>query len=293
MLLFFICFPIRGEEKENNYACSVINLSKGKIALLRNTSLLNAKLPVGSLIKPFTLYAALTNGNISPSRTFFCAPSDIKEPEWSRCWYTPGHGRIAAVRALAESCNSFFMRLAERMEYGDFLDVLREFNLNIKAIDNTKSKQIQRLIMTGISNNFTETPLEIQLALSAFFTGGKRYAPAGEKLKMQNKIILNKKALEIIHKGMESSNISGTAHEGKPANLVQRIWAKTGTVGLKKKISIGSETFRKVGYCFFYTKSRNEAWSGMIILPGNNGSEAAEKIEETIALINSISSTGN
>ena len=61
-------------------------------------------IPVGSLVKPF-----LTAAYRGPAFQVDCRT----------CWRPAGHGRITMPRALAESCNTYFLELARRIDGGD------------------------------------------------------------------------------------------------------------------------------------------------------------------------------
>lgn len=61
-------------------------------------------IPVGSLVKPFL--AAAYRG---PAFHADCRA----------CWRPAGHGRIAMPQALAESCNTYFLELARRIDARD------------------------------------------------------------------------------------------------------------------------------------------------------------------------------
>ncbi|MDD3650776.1 penicillin-binding protein 2 [Immundisolibacter sp.] len=73
--------------------------------------------PPGSTIKPFMLLAGLHVGAITPSDHVWC-------PGWYtlgssshryRCWQRSGHGRVDALRAVAQSCDVYFYELALRL----------------------------------------------------------------------------------------------------------------------------------------------------------------------------------
>jgi cell division protein FtsI/penicillin-binding protein 2 len=62
-------------------------------------------IPVGSLVKPFT---ALSYHGDFPE--FECKGAS------DRCWLKRGHGRLKFTDALAQSCNSYFLQLAQRVD---------------------------------------------------------------------------------------------------------------------------------------------------------------------------------
>jgi hypothetical protein len=79
------------------------------------------EIPVGSLVKPFTALAyAETHGFEFPE--FTCTPG--------ACWYPQGHGKLGIVRAVAMSCNAYFIHLASKVSASQVNTVARRFGLN-------------------------------------------------------------------------------------------------------------------------------------------------------------------
>lgn len=83
-------------------------------------------IPLGSLVKPF---AALAYGQghslIYPQ--FECSGTA------SRCWLPAGHGRVHIKGALAQSCNAYFRRLSDQVEFDDLAGVTSRFGLPAPA----------------------------------------------------------------------------------------------------------------------------------------------------------------
>jgi len=77
--------------------------------------------PAGSLVKPFTAIAYAENHDFRfPRHT--CAEG--------ACWLPRGHGELGFVRALAVSCNSYFISLAEDVSAAQVSAVARRFGLS-------------------------------------------------------------------------------------------------------------------------------------------------------------------
>ena len=68
-----------------------------------------APIPVGSLLKPF-LALAYFKAHPGPSPTVVCHG----HPD--RCWKDGGHGAITLTDAIAQSCNAFFLSLAQGID---------------------------------------------------------------------------------------------------------------------------------------------------------------------------------
>jgi cell division protein FtsI/penicillin-binding protein 2 len=83
---------------------------------------LQAPLPIGSLIKPFTALAyADTHQFTYP--TFTCRGSA------DGCWLRGGHGRVGVADAVAGSCNTYFRELAQRTAPEALVARLQTFGL--------------------------------------------------------------------------------------------------------------------------------------------------------------------
>jgi hypothetical protein len=72
-------------------------------------------IPVGSLLKPFV---ALAYGDLhsGPSQVF---PAVYCHGKSDGCWRTGGHGSLGLERALAVSCNAYFLALAKDISSSD------------------------------------------------------------------------------------------------------------------------------------------------------------------------------
>ena len=83
--------------------------------------------PPGSTVKPITALAGLSEGVITPSTTFLCRGKN--DPRRPRCWSTVGHGAIALSEAIMHSCNNYFARTADRIEYDRLIGWMRHFGI--------------------------------------------------------------------------------------------------------------------------------------------------------------------
>lgn len=69
----------------------------------------------GSTFKNFTLAAALEEGVVSESDTFYCGGSLKFGSTTIKCWNTAGHGLQTLAQILQNSCNVGFMEVGERL----------------------------------------------------------------------------------------------------------------------------------------------------------------------------------
>ena len=77
----------------------------------------------GSTFKPVTLLAALKAGLIDPEENLYCPGFYRLGRRLFRCWHRGGHGKVALVRAIAQSCDTYFYILGERLD----IDYLADF----------------------------------------------------------------------------------------------------------------------------------------------------------------------
>ena len=66
-------------------------------------------IPIGSLLKPF-LAVAYFKTHPGPSPTVLC------HGHADRCWKDGGHGAMTLTHAIAQSCNAFFLSLAQSID---------------------------------------------------------------------------------------------------------------------------------------------------------------------------------
>jgi penicillin-binding protein 2 len=71
--------------------------------------------PPGSTIKPFLALAALSEDLVSPSWRITCQGSVVLHGHRFRCWRRGGHGRVALVRSIEVSCDSYYYLLGQRL----------------------------------------------------------------------------------------------------------------------------------------------------------------------------------
>lgn len=85
--------------------------------------------PPGSTVKMVTALAALDAGLITPDEKFTCRGSYEFQGHKFGCWNRGGHGRVNLHRAIRESCDVYFYRIAERMGIEKLAETARRFGL--------------------------------------------------------------------------------------------------------------------------------------------------------------------
>ena len=69
----------------------------------------------GSTFKMIVALAALESGEVSPYQRFYCDGSIKLGKRRFRCWRRYGHGHVAMVQGLMESCDVYFYEVAKRV----------------------------------------------------------------------------------------------------------------------------------------------------------------------------------
>lgn len=111
-------------------------------------SRLEQAIPVGSLVKPFTALAGRAG-------TYTCDPK--------HCWYPTGHGRIGLERAIADSCNSYFLQFAANVTNDDLRRVITRYQLPSPASNNAST-------LIGIGDDWQWTPSQTTEAFAQLAT---------------------------------------------------------------------------------------------------------------------------
>ncbi len=152
--------------------------------------------PIGSLAKPFTA-VAYAEAHSFRYPEFECTPG--------ACWYPQGHGKLGIVKAVAFSCNAYFVNLASAVRPVQVRAVANRFGLNGPPANASPD------VMAGKDGAWRESPEAVAKAYAELL--GSRSQPG---------------VREIVE-GMAASAQSGTALAlAREAPEVAAL-AKTGT----------------------------------------------------------------
>lgn len=102
-------------------------------------------IPLGSLVKPFT---ALAYGEGHDFRY----PEVVCRGETSGCWLPAGHGRIGLSKAIAHSCNAYFLKLAAAVRNDDLDESVRRFGF-------AGPSQDQAAVRIGLGGGWQVAPI--------------------------------------------------------------------------------------------------------------------------------------
>jgi len=111
-------------------------------------------IPVGSLIKPFTAFAY--------AQTHREFPAVVCSGQRDSCWLPRGHGRMNISGAIANSCNAYFLHLANGISLDQANAALASFGLPPVAAQN------KSVTLAGLSNDWRVTPVSLAIAYATF-----------------------------------------------------------------------------------------------------------------------------
>ncbi|MCR4410539.1 MAG: penicillin-binding protein 2 [Candidatus Saccharicenans sp.] len=87
----------------------------------------------GSTFKIVMALAALNEGIINESSTFYCSGAiELYNKEFN-CWFRPGHGNLNLAEAIRNSCNIYFYQLGRRLSIDTIADYARLMGLGQKT----------------------------------------------------------------------------------------------------------------------------------------------------------------
>lgn len=175
----------------------------------------DSAVPVGSLVKPFTALA-YAEGHSFRFPEFTCSPR--------QCWYPRGHGKLGIVKAVAFSCNSYFISLAGGVRASEVSDVATRFGLSGPGVGATAE------IMAGERGLWKESPEALIRAYAEFIASR------------------NQPGIREVVAGMAGSAKWGTAQAlAKEAPHVAAL-AKTGTAPCTHKEHAPGDGFAMVAW---------------------------------------------
>ena len=260
----------------NPFVVGIANEAYQALQSSENQPLYNRALrglyPPGSTMKPFIALAGLEFDVINAGQKFFC-PGFYQLPGVThryRDWKKGGHGAVDLTRAITESCDVYFYRLASALGIDNMYTFLHKFGFGEKTgIDLVgeksgllPSREWKRdrknqawypgeTLITGIGQGYLQvTPLQLAKATATLASNGKVMTPfLVDKMVSQQgtasgadgsnySIPLKQENVSSVIKGMVNVVHSehGTA-KGINKNITYQIAGKTGTaqvLGIKQ-----------------------------------------------------------
>ena len=109
------------------------------------------RIPLGSLVKPFT---ALAYGEEHQFRY----PTHVCRGDAGGCWLPRGHGKISITNAIADSCNSYFRMLTAGMTSAGVIPSAQRLGLDPPA------PELSGPDLIGVGNRWLISPLHMARA---------------------------------------------------------------------------------------------------------------------------------
>jgi penicillin-binding protein 2 len=229
--------------------------------------------PPGSTIKPFMALAGLELGVRKPSDItvdpgYFTLPNSSHQ---FRDWKHGGHGNVDLRRAIAQSCDVYFYRLAVDLGIDRMHDFLAQFGFGEKSgIDldgesagllpsrDWKQRRWKKTwfpgetVIAGIGQGYhLTTPLQLATAAAMLANGGKRIEPRlveairdplthvwqPQPVVVRGQVPLKPEDLEVVREGMMDVMRPGGTAVAAGAGASYAIAGKTGTaqvVGIRQ-----------------------------------------------------------
>ncbi|MBE5934319.1 MAG: penicillin-binding protein 2 [Lachnospiraceae bacterium] len=207
----------------------------------------------GSTFKPFVVAAALEEGIVTPSNSYYCDGREVVAAGTSaiRCAKREGHGTINLNQALAFSCNDAMMNIGKNLGRTIFASYQKHFNFSKKTgvdlngeasgiVYNAEQLNPVELATSSFGQGLNVTMVQMFAGISSLVNGGNYYVPkvvdrivnsSGATIErcepiLKNKVI-SKETSEFIKESMENAVKTGTA---KYAHIDgYNIGGKTGT----------------------------------------------------------------
>lgn len=233
-----------------------------------NNKAVGGSYPPGSTFKMVTALAALDAGLIGPGSTAFCPGHYQLGNTRFHCWKRGGHGYVNVVSALAESCDTFFYKIAVDLGINRIAEMANKLGLGAKlGIELPEERpglmpttQWKKQTMTdkiwhpgesivcSIGQGYVQaTPLQLAVMTARIVNGGYAVKPwitgyVGETPTHDEpweKIGIKKQYLDIVMKGMDHVvNFPGGTALGSRINTettgVGAMGGKTGTSQVKR-----------------------------------------------------------
>ncbi len=151
-------------------------------------SIINDTYEPGSIFKIVTTSAALEEGVVSLSESFYCPGYITVEDRRIRCHKTVGHGSETFVEALQNSCNPVFIEVGSRLGAETFYSYFEQFGLlNRTGIDlpgeaGTIMHQVDNigpveLATISFGQSFQVTAIQMATTVASLINGGTRVTP--------------------------------------------------------------------------------------------------------------------
>ena len=238
-------------EEELQAAARSQALANAQFTMWSNKAI-NEPYEPGSTFKAMVLAAALEEGVVSETDTFYCSGS-YTVPGWSRpisCSRHSGHGTQTLAQAVQNSCNPAFIQIGQRLGIEKFYEYFEAFGLKeqtgvdlpgegISQVWDKSAMTTVDLAVGSFGQRFKITPLQNIRAFSAVINGGYLLTPHVVQSVMKDDTVVSATETEVVRQvvSQETSDtcrkiLESVVSEGTGGNAYvagYRIGGKTGT----------------------------------------------------------------
>ncbi|MDA0368259.1 MAG: penicillin-binding protein 2 [Proteobacteria bacterium] len=228
--------------------------------------------PPGSIFKMMVAIAALEAGVVSPEQKIFCSGHVELGNQRFHCWKRNGHGNMALVDAIEQSCDVYFYDIAKRVGIDRISETARLFGLGAetgieipaerKGLMPTRAWKKGRTgeawqqgetLVAGIGQGFVlTTPLQLAVMAARIANGGFAVKPRlildtqedGVPPVELERLPIGRASLQLVAEGMRRvSNVpTGTAFRARINDSAMALAGKTGTSQVRRITRAERET---------------------------------------------------
>lgn len=229
-----------------------------------NNKAVSGQYPPGSTFKMVTAIAALEEGFATRNTSVYCPGHFDYGDSRFHCWKWGGHGKVDVLSALAESCDTYFYKLAKDVGIDIIAKYARYFGFGEKTgigvaeersgLMPDKDWKLGRFgelwqpgetLVASIGQGYIlATPLQLAVMTARIVNGGYAIKPwvtafigdEPHEMRPWERVNVSKSSLDLMMKGMErvTSPPKGTAHKSQIPEKALRMGGKTGTSQVRR-----------------------------------------------------------
>ena len=222
----------------------------------------------GSTFKVIVALAALESGVVGPGQSFYC-PGFLKLGRRRfRCWRRYGHGHVAMVKGLTQSCDVYFYEVAKRVGIDRIAAMAQRFGFGAKldielpgekpGLVPTRDWKLAAIgepwqggetLIVGIGQGYLlSTPLQLAVMVARIANGGIAVQPriVGEVIRSGQPLArtpqtfapmgISPAHVDIVREGMRKvvNDTKGTAYRARIEEPALAMAGKTGSVQVRR-----------------------------------------------------------
>ena len=229
----------------------------------------------GSVYKPLVVAAALEEGVITKSSTFYCSGKITVADREIGCHLKSGHGVVTVEDIMAQSCNPGIIQIAQKLGAEKMYKYQREFGFGQKTgidlpgeaeglLHSKSAIGPTELATIAFGQTFNSTTMQMATAFSALINGGNLVQPyVVSQIVDDDGSVVMEQSTEVVRKVISQ----------KTSDYVRTALKATVDHGTAKKIAIpGYSIGCKTGTAEQGNRARNDLWTltHMAYFPAEN-----------------------